>query len=347
MTVGMQPLPFDEAIAFFRAKTPLLPEQYAELEAAARARAFSVSGISRMDVMNDLFEAMDKSISDGLTFRDFQGSVRATMQRRGWEGLNPYRLDTIFRTNIQSAYQAGHYEQMMESAASRPYWQYVAVMDSRTRPSHAAMNGKVFPQAHPFWRKNFPPNGFNCRCTVVSLSRSELDRDGLSVQKTYSDIADKGFETNPGEASYKPDLNKRRPEFATVYLADAITGPDYQRFFEGKAKGQYPVAVLNKKDMDVLETENSAVMLSSETISSHVKHGMSLEDYQKLPVIIAEGEVYRQGDLKLIYLWDDGILYRAAVKTTAKRDENYVVTFFKTNDKDADRQIRRKLERIR
>ena len=74
---------------------------------------------------------------------------------------------------------------------------------------------------------------------------------------------------------------------------------------------------------------------------------LSIEDYKKLPDIIARGEIYQQGELKLIYLWDDGTLYRAAVKTTADGRENYLVSLFKMSDKNADRDVREKFEKIR
>jgi SPP1 gp7 family putative phage head morphogenesis protein len=197
--IAFTALPFDEAIAFFRDKVPLTPDQFARLSREARAKAFTVSGVARLDVITDLHAAIDRAITDGTTFNDFKKAVKGIMEKRGWEGSAPHRLETIFRTNIQSTYQAGHYERQRELIGTRPYWQYVAVMDARVRPSHAAMNGKVVVADDPWWKANYPPNGFNCRCTVRSLSRSELDRERLPVDRDLPDIADPGFDGNPGE----------------------------------------------------------------------------------------------------------------------------------------------------
>ncbi len=87
----------------------------------------------------------------------------------------------------------------MDAAGDKPYWQYVAVMDSRTRPSHASMNGKVLLYDHPWWSQNYPPNGFSCRCTVIALSRVEMERDDLKNMKKAPDIFDKGWGHNPGQ----------------------------------------------------------------------------------------------------------------------------------------------------
>lgn len=194
---------FDEAIKFFRDKTPLTPDLYRKLTDEAKAKAFTVSGITRMDIVRDIYAAMDKAISEKTTFADFKKSLKEAEALRGWRGQAPYRLDTIFRTNVQQAFQAGHYQQLMQVTGTRPYWQYSAVMDGRTRPAHAAMNGKVAAHDDPFWKVNFPPNGFNCRCTVVSVSKSEIERDGLTPEKHMPDVADTGFRNNPGASMGK------------------------------------------------------------------------------------------------------------------------------------------------
>ena len=55
-------------------------------------------------------------------------------------------------------------------------------MDNRTRPTHAAMNGKIFPIDSPVWDVIAPPNGFNCRCRLRALSAENLKTRGLSVE---------------------------------------------------------------------------------------------------------------------------------------------------------------------
>jgi SPP1 gp7 family putative phage head morphogenesis protein len=202
--LSFTPLPFDEAIRFFRGKVTLPADQYRQLTSEARAKAFSVSGVARMDVMGDIYESMERAISEGRGYGDWKNDIRDIMQTRGWDGKLPYRADTIFRTNIQSSYQAGHYQRMMEVADALPYWQYVAVMDGRTRPAHAAMNGKVLPANDPWWQANYPPNGFNCRCTVRAMSERQLQRDGLIVAKNPLPVADdERWAVNAGDVAWR------------------------------------------------------------------------------------------------------------------------------------------------
>jgi hypothetical protein len=42
------------------------------------------------------------------------------------------------------------------------------VLDDRTRPQHAALDGLILPASHEFWDEHYPPWGFNCRCTVTA-----------------------------------------------------------------------------------------------------------------------------------------------------------------------------------
>lgn len=137
-----------------------------------------------------------------------------------YEGITPYQAENIFRTNIQTAYNVGHYKQMTEPGvkALRPYWQYDAVNDSKTRPSHLAMDGRVFMADDPIWDTWFPPNGFKCRCTVKTLSKRQMEQRGLTVEteapraarledgRFVNILPDPQFDTNPAKVRYQPDL---------------------------------------------------------------------------------------------------------------------------------------------
>lgn len=71
--------------------------------------------------------------------------------------------------------------QAQQAADAFPYLMYVAVMDGRTRPSHAALNGKIWRKDDPVWSVIYPPNGFNCRCRTRALTPGQMKREGLSL----------------------------------------------------------------------------------------------------------------------------------------------------------------------
>jgi len=222
-----EPLPFDEAIRYWRGKVPLTADKFYALAMDQRAKAFTVSGVTRMDMIEEVKAAVDAALKSGITLADFKKAIADIIEAQGWKDR---RVDTIFRSNMQSAYNAGRYKQQTDPDVlkQRPYWQYVAVMDERTRPEHAALDGKVFPADDPFWGTWYPPNGFNCRCTVRTLSESEMDELGLKSETADPTgrlfepvdpetgvkmpprllVPDPGWSINQAKQAWVPDLSK-------------------------------------------------------------------------------------------------------------------------------------------
>ncbi|MHB1026093.1 MAG: phage head morphogenesis protein, partial [Desulfobacteria bacterium] len=155
-----------EAIAYLRSRVPLTEDAFRRLADELKSRAFTVAGVAKLDLLQGILDEITRAIKDGTTFEDFKAAMADFAQVKGWKGLTPYRLDNVFRTNVQTAYNVGRYRQMTdpEVLGSRAYWQYDAVMDRRTRPTHAALDGRVWRADDPFWDTWYPQNGYRCRC---------------------------------------------------------------------------------------------------------------------------------------------------------------------------------------
>lgn len=213
---------FEEAIEYFGSKIPVDSKEYYKISNEYKTRAFTVSGYSSTEMINKFMNELEKALDEGLTPKDFKNNMNDFLEKRGYEGLTPYQADNIFRTNIQTAYNVGHYKQMTkpEVLKSRPYWMYDAVNDKRTRPNHAAMDRKVFPADHEFWDIWYPPNGFKCRCGVSSLSERQVKAKGLKIEKKIPKMVepkgqvarpllpDRGFDANPAKKAWEPDTSK-------------------------------------------------------------------------------------------------------------------------------------------
>ncbi|MGL9774579.1 MAG: phage head morphogenesis protein [Sodalis sp. (in: enterobacteria)] len=132
----------------------------------------------------------------------------------------PYRLKTIFRTNTQSAYMAGRYQRLRENVDQRPYWRYVAVMDSHTRPGHAAGHGRVFRYDNTGWDTLFPLNGYNCRCRVRALTADQLARHPIGLESTddYRVTVDQPQGVN---GKTRPVTGLKDPKTGHVFTPDA------------------------------------------------------------------------------------------------------------------------------
>lgn len=75
------------------------------------------------------------------------------------------------------------WDKMQETKENRPYLKYITVGDARTRPEHEVLDGIIRHIDDPFWISNYPPNGKGCRCTVITLSESQLQREGSITSK--------------------------------------------------------------------------------------------------------------------------------------------------------------------
>lgn len=82
------------------------------------------------------------------------------------EKYNQRWLQTEFNQAHAAAKAARKWQDYERNADLYPNLRYIAVQDERTRISHAELHGYVIPIDHPFWNKYYPPNDWNCRCSV-------------------------------------------------------------------------------------------------------------------------------------------------------------------------------------
>ena len=125
-----------------------------------------------------------------------------------------HRLKTIYSVNMQTAYQTGRYKTQIENTDNRPYWEYVAVMDTATRPEHAMLNGLIYRYDDPFWKSFYPPNGWRCRCRVNALSDYNMKKKKYTVNSSSGTLSEEMRLVSKKSGEYKP---------VTVYT-DPLTG---------------------------------------------------------------------------------------------------------------------------
>ena len=129
---------FEEAVAYFKERVPVTASRFYQIAAEYRALAFTVSGYTKAQVLKKFYDELLAALEEGNSLAEFRENMNDFLEAEGYEGITPYQAENIFRTNIQTAYNVGHYKRMTEPGvkALRPYWQYDAVNDSKTRPSH-------------------------------------------------------------------------------------------------------------------------------------------------------------------------------------------------------------------
>ena len=204
--------PFAEAVAWFLDKEILTREDFNKLAAELKGKAFTAARVLAADELQAVYDACLAAIEQGMTLSDFVKATEEILTR-------PWHRETVFRTNVLSSYGAGHWEQAQEIRSLRPYARYSAVMDGRTRPSHAALHGLVYPLDHPFWRTYWPPWDYNCRCAAITLSQWEVDQGGLQVRQGgigHLPQPQNDFVSPAAGGRWQPDFSKYAPELGAA-----------------------------------------------------------------------------------------------------------------------------------
>lgn len=91
---------------------------------------------------------------------------------------NENYLSVEYDSAMKQARSASQWMDIEENKDILPMLQYHTVGDARVRPTHRDLDGIARPVDDKFWDKYMPPNGWNCRCTVLQ-SDSSLKKTSL------------------------------------------------------------------------------------------------------------------------------------------------------------------------
>lgn len=196
---GLIDLSFDEAITSFSQRRIMTDDDLLKLIAAYKRRAGKGQELMMQALGKRVADALQRTLDEGLTLREFAAMVNEGTAGLGLEAASHGYLENVFRTNIQTAYGAGRFRQMThpDVVAVRPYVEYRTAGDSRVRNSHAAMRGLIFKADSREWHAIAPPNGFQCRCSVVTRAADDVDPRRVTDALPDGIGADAGFGQAP------------------------------------------------------------------------------------------------------------------------------------------------------
>jgi len=179
---------FKEAIATFKNKSLLPTKSFDELRGLIHSKAFTVAGATKLQLLQDLYSAVTHSIENGETITDFRKRFDKTVATHGWSynGKRGWRTQTIYQNNKNTARAAGRWQQQLRTAKTRPFLLYLTAGDERVRALHNKWHYIVLPIDHPFWTTHYPPNGWGCRCKVMSVNERDIKRMGLKITNSES-----------------------------------------------------------------------------------------------------------------------------------------------------------------
>jgi hypothetical protein len=166
--------------------------------------------------------------------------------------------------------------------------------------------------------------------------REYTDRDG-NVKQVPQGI-DPGFDYNPGKArdrSYKVLADRMETldyDIARPFVSEFLKGPVFERFFDGKIAGEFPVAVLSGADRAAMGSKAQTVWISKAHIDAikSAAPDISIDDFSLIQTLIETGNVIRHGDALQIVSDVADKRYKA---TMVQGSRHYSITQLEAKDK--------------
>ena len=164
-----------------------------ELITALRYNAGVFAAFKNHHEQAELIQALAGPDGEPRSFEAFRAEAESI-----YEQYNKDWLDSEYNTAIGIAQMALKWEDIQANADIFPMLRYEAVQDERTRSSHAKLHGTTLPIEDPFWEEYYPPNGWQCRCTVrqVAQQKEVSPQDLPSDKEVPTD-----FRYNAGKAN--------------------------------------------------------------------------------------------------------------------------------------------------
>lgn len=258
------------------------------LDAGAKRRAFTVAGLARGELLADVHAELGRQLAagardrEGPNLQDFSKFVDRRLKSAGWTPANASHVETIFRTNIMSAYSSGRFAEMRQPAvmAALPYWQIRTVKDSRQRPTHRAADGRILPADHPFWRHAYPPFGYNCRCRVCARTKRWIDATNATIGPPPTGLPDPGFDSGTRTLISVPD--------AALHQAPAQAAPTAP---QPVAQPQAPIQPTLPEPTTALPFEPVVVRPPWEPAPAPPPHRHTFEEFKAAGVTVARADL--------------------------------------------------------
>lgn len=169
------PLPHEAAVSRI-AGLPLVSREVMDgLLPELRAYAFCVTGLDSFDQLAKVRDHIKAVPAGAQTWAKARKEIAAELVDDLGGKASQRRAELLLRTHVFRSYAATRYRNLMQQVDVFPYWQYKTHGDGNVRPSHAALNGKIFPAGHEIWQRIFPPHDWGCRCLVVPLTKRSTD----------------------------------------------------------------------------------------------------------------------------------------------------------------------------
>ena len=204
----------DEAQDFITTHASILDSSFQQVSLSDTMRQalqrsdYIFSGIKTFHELNEAFPSLVDANGERKPFEKFLNDVRKID-----ETYNKNYLHAEYNFCQQSANMAAKWDQFQQDYdeyGDRYLLQYRTAGDSHVRPAHAALDDITLSVSHPFWQQYFPPNGWNCRCTVEQVRAAKYP---ATPDSEVQHLVEQNDSQNPREAFFRFNPGVERKSF--------------------------------------------------------------------------------------------------------------------------------------
>lgn len=276
------------------------------------------------------------------------------------EKYNQRWLQTEFNQAHTTAKAARKWQDYQRSADLYPNLRYRAVRDERTRHSHKMLDGYVIPINDPFWDNYYPPNDWNCRCSVQPTD------DPVKMPPNVPGLSNL-FQTNAGKTAqvfntthpYYIGTTEKEKDHVHAFVrqnvrpADDVLkswneyealGMEWRKdYFNGDNGGWMVTHQLRLKAGEVSKNEQQKYEKEAAMCRTFAEGGYRIEHQAEQPGVSSPDVLIdgKPADLKRVSNHNNIVKY--AVKATQKQGAEIVLFQI---DKETD-EVHKELDKIR
>lgn len=193
-----------EVTEFIDTHAAILDSGFAQVKMSDKMREslqksdWMFSGMKTFHELNEAFPKLLDENGDRKPFEHFLNDVRKVD-----DTYNRHYLRAEYNFAQASAEMAGRWEKF-EEEGDEYLLQYRTADDDKVRPEHAELHGVTLPVSDSFWDEYYPPNGWNCRCTVVQVRRDKYPQTNREeafnrARNALTNDKEDMFRFNPGK----------------------------------------------------------------------------------------------------------------------------------------------------
>lgn len=229
-----QPVPFFEAINWFRQQAPWISgSSWNTMASLAALKGDQISSTTLLAVLDDVWGQMDRAVAEGKPYGEFVRDVADVLGSR-WYKADSARLKLIYHNNVGGALMAGREARMQDPdiLEARPFVLFDGIGDWRQSPICIARDGIILPADDPRWEAiGRPLLHHGCRSGLVTLDEEDAkELGGVTASRKLEGLepAQKGWGRPASWTDWKPDPANYHAPLATQYAA-WVNGDDYAK----------------------------------------------------------------------------------------------------------------------